>query len=328
MVNFEYINATSLEGLPELLGSTRDENVVLAGGTDLLDRLKERLTTPQRVVNIKDIPELRGIETGGGVTIGALTTIAEVAAHEVIRRDYPVLAQAAASIATPQLRNMGTIGGNLAQRPRCWYFRGKEFDCLKKGGSKCFAKDGLNKYHAIFGGGPCYIVHPSDSAPALLALGASLEIVDGKGAQQIPLEKFFLLPKKKVRGENLLRPDQLITRILVPAPAPGTRSGYLKFREKQSLDFAVSSVAAVLQLDGGKIKSARIVLGGVAPVPWRAEAAEAALKGKPFDDATIAKAAAAAVQGAEPLAQNGYKVLLTRNLVQRLLEKLRMEAGG
>lgn len=328
MVNFEYINATSLEGLPELLGGTRDENVVLAGGTDLLDRLKERLIAPQQVVNIKEIAELRGIETGDDVTIGALTTIAEVAESAVIRRDYPVLAQAAAAIATPQLRNMGTLGGNLTQRPRCWYFRAKEFDCLKKGGSKCYAVDGLNKYHAIFGGGPCHIVHPSDSAPALLALGASLEIVDGKGTQQIPLEKFFLLPKQKVRGENLLRPDQLITRILLPAPAPGTHSGYLKFREKQSLDFAVSSVAAVLQLDGGKIKSARIVLGGVAPVPWRAEAAEAALRSKSFDSETIEKAAAAAVKGAEPLAQNGYKVQLTRNLVRRLLERLRMEAGG
>jgi len=325
MFNFEYLTATALEDLPKLLEGNRDENVLLAGGTDLLDRLKERLIRPKRVVNIKAIAELQGIRNGDGLQIGALTTIAEIAAHADIRKKYPVLAQAAASIATPQLRNMGTIGGNLTQRPRCWYFRGREYRCLKKGGGRCYAVEGLNKYHAIFGGGPCHIVHPSDSAPALIALGASVEVLGASGSKQIPLTDFFVLPKQKLRAETVLEPNQVITQIIIPAPKPGTRSTYLKFREKQSLDFAISSVAAALQVQEGRVQGARIVLGGVAPIPWRVPAAEKELEGKPLGAETIAKAAAAAVANAEPMRENGFKVILTRNLVQRALENLMKE---
>jgi len=323
MINFEYITATKLEDLPALLEGKRDENVILAGGTDLLDRLKERLIRPKRVINIKAVESLHGIQNGKGLQIGALTTIAEIAADASIRKNYRVLSEAAASIATPQLRNMGTIGGNLAQRPRCWYFRGKEYHCLKKGGDNCFAEGGLNKYHAIFGGGPCHIVHPSDSAPAFIALGASVKVLGPKGEAQIPLEEFFVLPNKKLLGENVLEDNQVITKIIVPASAPGTRSTYLKFREKQSLDFAISSVAAVLQMQGSSVQTARIVLGGVAPIPWRVKAAEAALEGKTLNEQTIAAAAEAAIANAEPLDYNEYKVILTRNLVRRALEHLR-----
>ena len=322
MKDFAYVDAKKLEALPELLDTTWGQSAILAGGTDLLDWLKERLEEPERVINIKQLGEMRGIEHGKVLQIGALTTIAEIAADEQIERDYPVLAQAAAQIATPQLRNMGTIGGNLCQRPRCWYFREKEYPCRKKGGPRCFARTGLNKYHAIFGGGPCYIVHPSDSAPALQALGANLEIHGPEGKKEVPLEGFFQMPQENLERENSLRPNEIVTRIRVPKPAPGARSTYLKFREKQSLDFAISSVAILLAMNGDRVEAARLVLGGVAPIPWRCPAAEAELEGSRLSSTVIAKAAAAAAVGAEPLSDNRYKVKLTQNLVRRALEGL------
>ena len=322
MVNFEYVNVTRLDEVPEQLAGTRRQSVILAGGTDLLDRLKERLIRPGRVVNIKDIDALRGIKVGQGLEIGALTTIDEIAAHAAVRKTYRVLAEAAASIATPQLRSMGTLGGNLCQRPRCWYFRGREYHCLKKGGEMCFAVEGLDKYHAIFGGGPCFIVHPSDSAPALLALGASVEIHGPKGHRTVPLDTFFVLPEIRLEAENVLQADEVVAKVMIPEPAAGTRSTYLKAREKQSQDFALSSVAAVLQMQGKRVHKARLVLGGVAPIPWRVPAAEKELAGKTLSDASIGKAAAAAVAGAEPMSQNGYKIILTRNLVRRALLQL------
>ena len=322
MVNFEYIDAKSLGDVPDLLGKRWGESEILAGGTDLLDRLKERLDTPKRVINIKGLKELHGIQNGDGLKIGTLTTIAELAADERVHKSYPVLAEAAASIATPQLRNMGTVGGNLCQRPRCWYYRGLEYKCLKKGGAKCYAAEGLNKYNAILGGGPSFIVHPSDSAPALIALGAKIELLSADGKEEMPLDEFFELPIDNLRRENVMNPNEILTTITVPKQPNGTRSTYLKFREKQSLDFAISSVAAVLQVQGSTVKSARIVLGGVAPIPWRAEAAEAALTGKTLTAANIAAAAKASTDGADPMTQNAYKVMLTQNLVKRALEKL------
>ncbi len=322
MVNFEYVTPKTLQDVPGLLSRKWGEAVILAGGTDLLDRLKERIDRPQRVINIKEIKGMDGVKNGKGLEIGALTTIAEIAEHKSVREKYPVLAEAAFSIATPQLRNMGTIGGNLCQRPRCWYYRGLEYDCLKKGGPKCYAAEGLNKYHAIFGGGPSYIVHPSDSAPALQALGASVEVMGASGAEDYGLDEFFELPEDNLRRENILRANQFITKIKVPEQPKGTRSTYVKFREKQSLDFAVSSVAAVLQMDGARVKQAKIVLGGVAPIPWAAEEADAELNGKELSSAAVEKAASAAVASAEPLSQNGYKIQLTKNLIKRALEKL------
>jgi len=322
MRDFEYVDAKDLEALPGLLDAEWGRSAILAGGTDLLDRLKGRLAGPERVVNIKRIEALRGIERGKMLDIGALTTIAEVAADARIQRDFPVLAQAAANIATPQLRNMGTIGGNLCQRPRCWYFRGSEYPCLKKGGDTCYAVDGLHKYHAIFGGGPCFIVHPSDSAPALRALGARLEIYGPDGSRQVRVEDFFRLPEDSLDRENILKSNEIITRIRVPRLAKGSRSTYVKFREKQSLDFAIASVAAVLEMDGERVGAASIVLGGVAPIPWRVEAAQAELEGRTLSATTIQKAADAAVAEADPLEENGYKVQLTRNLVRRALESL------
>jgi xanthine dehydrogenase YagS FAD-binding subunit len=322
MVNFEFVNPKTLESVPGLLSKKWDETMLLAGGTDLLDMLKERLVRPQRVVNLKSIPGLSYIKNGAGLEIGALTTIAEIAEHASVRKNFAVLAEAAESIATPQLRNMGTIGGNLCQRPRCWYFRAKDIVCIKKGGSKCYAVEGLNKYHCIFGGGPSYIVHPSDSAPALMALGASLNILGPQGKETVALEDFFELPIDNIRREHILEPNQIITAIKVPQPAPGTKSAYLKFREKQSLDFAIVSVAAVLQMEGKVCKKASVVLGGVAPMPWRAAATEAELSGKTLTPEVIKKAADAAADKAMPMKQNAYKIQLTKVMVRRALEKL------
>ncbi len=322
MVKFEYLNPKSLKELPDLLSKKQDESIVLAGGTDLLDMLKERLIEPKRVINIKNIKDLHGIKNGSGLELGALTTITEIAADPRIQKKYSVLAQAAESIGTPQLRNMGTIGGNLCQRPRCWYYRGRQYPCLKKGGAKCYAAEGWNQYHAIFGGGPSYIVHPSDAAPALQALGALLKVFGPSGSDEIPFEEFFELPIDNLRGENVLQANEIITHISIPEPAAGTRSTFLKFREKQSMDFAISSVAAILQMQGNRVKSADIVLGGVAPIPWRAKDAEAELQGKALSSETIEKAATAAVAGATPMAHNSYKIQLTQNLVRRALQQL------
>ena len=322
MENFEYFAPDSLDALPGLLSRKRERTMVLAGGTDLLDMLKERIVKPEKVINLKGIAGLKGIQHGEGVRIGALTTIAEIAADAGLKREYTVLAQAARSIATPQLRNMGTLGGNLCQRPRCWYFRGREYVCLKKGGSKCFAPEGLNKYNAIIGGGPSFIVHPSDSAPALQALQATVHTFGPQGEDSIPMDEFFELPIDNLRAENVLEPNEIITAVSIPKPAPGTRSAYVKFREKQSLDFAISSVAAVLEMEGSRVRDLRIVLGGVAPIPWRSQVAEDELRGKKLSDDTIRRAAEAAVSEAQPLSQNRYKITLTRNLVARTLRQL------
>lgn len=322
MVDFELLNAKSLDTLPAMLSKKWDETPLLAGGTDLLDLLKERIIRPRQVVNLKTIPGLSFIKNGTGLEIGALTTIAEIADHPAVQQNFTVLAEAAESIATPQLRAMGTIGGNLCQRPRCWYFRNKDIVCLKKGGSKCFAAEGMNKYHCIFGGGPSFIVHPSDSAPALMALGASLHLVGPAGRRTEKLEDFFELPADNLRRENLLEPNEIIVAVILPQPAAGTKSTYLKFREKQSSDFAIVSVAAVLQMEGRVCKKASIVLGGVAPIPWRAGEAEAELTGKMLASSVIEKAAASSVARALPMKQNAYKIHLTRNMVKRTLEKL------
>lgn len=322
MFNFELVNPKTLESVPTLLSRNWGETMLLAGGTDVLDLLKERLAQPKRLINLKSIPGLSYIKADEGLEIGALTTIAEIAENPEVRQNYAALAEAAESIATPQLRNMGTLGGNLCQRPRCWYFRKKDLVCLKKGGELCFAVEGLNKYHCIFGGGPSFIVHPSDAAPALMALGARLDLLGGTGRRSLALADFYQLPEDNLMRENVLGPNELIAAVKVPAPAAGTKSTYLKFREKQSHDFAIVSVAVVLQMAGKVCQQARLVLGGVAPIPWRVPAAEAELQGKALTAAVLAKAAEAATANAIPLSQNGYKVQLTKVMVRRALEKL------
>jgi xanthine dehydrogenase YagS FAD-binding subunit len=240
----------------------------------------------------------------------------------VVRTGFPALAEAARSVASEQIRNLGTVGGNLCQRPRCPYFRLENIVCLKKGGSTCYAASGENKYNAILGGGPSYIVHPSDLAPVLVALGASARVAGPSGERTIPLESFFTLPSEgRIRRENVLENDEIITAVAVPASPFAARSTYLKFKERESQDFALSAVAAAVDLDaGGTVRGARIVLGGVAPIPWRASKAEQYLVGKKLSapDA-LAEAARLALDGATPLSGNAYKIPLTRALVRRAL---------
>src|SRR5712671_3853518 len=297
----------------------------IAGGQDLLTTMKDYLTRPSRVVNLKGIRGLDKIaEDGkGGLRIGALVTLTQLEEHPVVRRNFPGLAEAAHSIATPQIRNLGTVGGNLCQRPRCWYFRLEEAVCLKKGGSECFAATGENKYNAILGGGPSYIVHPSDLAPMLLALGSSVAVVGAEGKRTIALDKFFTLPAEgNLRRENVLENDEIITEIKVPASRFAAHSTYLKFKERDSLDFAMASVAAALTLGTNKtVTEARLVLGGVAPIPWRVPRAEAALIGKTLSSDAIATVARIALEDAKPLEKNAYKIPLTQTLVRRALAR-------
>jgi xanthine dehydrogenase YagS FAD-binding subunit len=236
----------------------------------------------------------------------------------MVQESYPGLAQAAADVASPQLRNQGTLGGNLCQRPRCWYFRG-DFDCAKKGGEKCFAVEGENRYHAIFGGDPCYIVHPSDTAPMLLALGASLRIAGPNGGRTLRVEDFFVLPDENLEHENVLSPGEIVAEVLLPPPATGLVSSYRKIRERGAWDFALVSVALALQMSRSRVLAGRVVFGGVAPVPWRSEAVEAAIVGQELSAGIVRAAAEAAVDGAEPLEQNGYKVPLLKAAVEESL---------
>ena len=323
MEKFAYVNATDVEHTSSLLSGEWGETMVIAGGTDLLGELKEYIETPAKVVNLKTIPGLNEIKAdAAGLTIGALATVGDIAAHPTIQEHYTSVAEAAASVASPQIRNVGTLGGNLCQRPRCWYYRNPEIICLKKGGDMCYAVDGLSKYHAIFGGGPVYIVHPSDIAPALIALGATVKIIGHDGARTMPLEEFFILPDVNPLRENVLEPNEFLAEVHVPKPADNTKSVYIKARERGSFDFALSSVAAVFEMNGSTCREASVVLGGVAPIPWRSVEAEAALNGERITKAVANRAGMEAVKNAEPLNDNGYKVTLTQNLVSRAAMKV------
>ena len=334
MKAFEWVNPSSVDEAIQLLKTAEPVADVdeaprpIAGGQDLLTTMKDYVTRPSRVVNLKSIRGLDKItiDAKGGLNIGALVTLTQLEEHAGIRKSFPGIAQAAHSIATPQIRNLGTIGGNLCQRPRCWYFRLEEVVCLKKGGDTCYAATGENKYHAIIAGGPSFIVHPSDLAPVLLALDATLTVAGAVGKRVIALDKFFTLPSDgDLRRENVLKNDEIITEINVPASPLAARSTYLKFKERESLDFALAAVAAALQLNADKsVAAARIVLGGVAPIPWRVPEAEKFLIGKTLNREVLAEAAKVALKDAQPLEKNAYKVPLTQTLVRRALAK----AGG
>jgi xanthine dehydrogenase YagS FAD-binding subunit len=321
MPDFAYVRATSLEDAIRRLSAPGAR--LHAGGTDLLSCLRDQVVSAHTVVSIGSLSALRGITplAGGGVRVGALASLAEIAAHPVLQKDYPALAQAAASAASPQLRNQGTVGGNLCQRPRCWYFRG-DFRCARKGGDLCYAAEGENQRHCIFGGEICFMVHPSDIAPALVAIDATLKIAGPKGQRNVAVERFFVLPGKDVTRENILEAGEIITEIILPPPQAGNRGGYFKVRSRGAWDFALAGVASALQFEGGIVKRARLVLSGVAPVPWRVPAAEKELSGRKLDAAIIAQAATAAVTGAEPLSKNGYKVALLRGAVETALSRL------
>jgi xanthine dehydrogenase YagS FAD-binding subunit len=315
--NFEYVRPRSVTEAIQNLGSG---SVVLGGGTDLLGCFRDGVMSARNVVSLSGIDEMRGISrlNDGGLRIGALSTLTELATDPIIRESYSALSQGAKAAASPQLRNQGTIGGNLCQRPRCWYFRG-DFHCLRKGGDRCYAVDGENEFHCILGGSGCYIVHPSDTAPALVALDAQIRIIGPKGKRLVPTESFFVLPAQDPTKETVLQRGEVVTEILLPS-LPHVRSSYRKVRARGAWDFALAGVALALRFSRDQVVDwCRIVLSGVAPTPWRAHTAERNLLGQRLENVIISKTAATCVDRATPLSQNVYKVDLVRGLVEESL---------
>ncbi len=295
---------------------------IVGGGSDLLGMVKEHLVEPDVLVNLKTIRGLDQIETQRGhMKIGGLTTLDTISRDARIRKEYTVLAEAAENVGTPQIRNAGTLAGNVCQRPWCWYFR-NGFPCLKNGGKICFSASGENQFHAIFGGGPSYIVHPSDTAPALVALDAEFHVAGPSGERTMPAAEFFQLPRVDASRENVLSKDEVLTAVRLPAARPGTRSTYHKILDREAWTHAVVSAAIVLEMDRETCRSARVVLGGVAPIPWRLPKVEAMLAGQRLTPELAAQAGEAAIEGAHPLAKNKYKVPLTRGVVKRTLLSL------
>jgi xanthine dehydrogenase YagS FAD-binding subunit len=314
MPNFTYVRPKSLkETFPHLSGGNAR---IHAGGTDLLGCLRDGVFTVEKIVSISRLDELKRIERlkDGSFRIGALATIAELTNHELVKEGYPALAQAALEVASPQLRNQGTIGGNLCQKPRCWYYRG-EFHCTRKGGTRCFAMMGENQYHCVLGGKGCYIVHPSDIAPVLMAYGASIEIAGAGGTRKIPVEKLFVLPEQAITRETVLEPGEVLTAVLLPPAEQGFHSSYRKVRARGSWDFALAGVALALRFHEGRVAGARIVLSGAAPIPWHCPDSEKVITGQSLDDEIIARAAAAAMREAQPMRGNEYKIELFKSLI-------------
>lgn len=318
MKNFEYVRATSAADASARLAESKGA-ALKAAGTDLLDRLKSHLEAPARVVSLAGAAGMDTIAMeGGGAKLGPLATLAKIA--ETFREGpLAALGAAAGEAATPQIRNVATLGGNLCQRPRCWYYRLAEVPCLKKGGRACPAIPGDNRFHAVFETAPCPIVHPSNLAVPLVALGATIHVQGPKAGRDVAAERFFTRPKEDVRRENVLEPDEVISGVAIPAPAAGSASAFLEAREKESFDWALVSCAVVLVLESGTCREARVVLGSVAPVPWRAPAAEKLLAGKKITEDVAGGAGLAAFEGAKPLSGNAYKVRIGRTIVKRAI---------
>ena len=318
MQNFEYANPTTLKEAIALLTA---DSAVLAGGTDLISMMKDYLATPKRVVNIKGVKELGGItKTAAGLRIGATVTLDEIAANALVKASYPSLSTAAMGISSPQIRNMGTAGGDLCQRPRCWYFRQGHGLLAVDQNAKALVPGGENQYHAIFGGGPAYFVSPSSFGPALAALGAKVKLVSAKyGAREMGIEEFFVTPKNNITRETALMPNEVLTEILIPAAPAGSKNATYEIRHKEALDWPLATASVVLTMKGSSVVSAAIVLGHVAPTPWRSAAAEHAITGKSLTSDSAEAAGAAAVADAKPLSQNGYKVQLAKVAVKRAL---------
>ncbi|MFN8443019.1 MAG: xanthine dehydrogenase family protein subunit M [Caldilineaceae bacterium] len=322
---FDYHRAQTVEETLVRLTTTNDGEIrPLAGGTDLLTLMKGNLAAPIELIDIKRVANLpKGITaTASGLQIGTLTTLSEIEQHPLLAERFPLLAEAAGLAATPQLRNMATIGGNLLQRPRCWYFRNELFHCWLKGGDDCPADEGQNEFHALFGGGPCYAVHPSDLASALLAVDAEVQVRSATGERTLPLADFFALPTDDRRRESVLAEDELILSIQIPFLPATARSTYLKAMDRKVWAFALVGVAAVVQVEQGQISEARLVLGGVAPIPWQVQDAEAMLIGQLPSEALFTRAAEQALTGAERLQHNTYKVPLLKSLIRRALTLL------
>jgi len=317
MQSFEYANPTTLQDALAQLAPRWGQADVLAGGTDLISLMKEYVHTPKRVVNIKGIKELEGIQkSDAGLRIGALVTIDELVENADVKAAYPSIAQAAAGVTSPQIRHMGTAGGDLCQRPRCWYYRGG-YGLLAMKDGKSLVPEGENKYHAIFGGGPAYFVSASSLGPALIALGARVKLASAKGSREVPAAKFFVVPKDEHTRETALQPNEILTEILIPAGA--SRNATYEVRQKEALDWPLATASVALKMKGSTVASAKVVLGHVAPIPWDAAGAGKLLAGKAITPQVAEEAGKAAVEGASPLSQNAYKVQLARVAVKRAL---------
>ena len=328
MKAFAYVNPTNEKEAVAALkfGSIGGVAMPIAGGQDLLARLKDYVSATDRIVNVKGALDTTVTATpDGGLKIGAAMKIVDLMENAQVQRLYPAVIAAAGGIGTPQIRNQGTVGGNINQRPRCWSFRNEEFNCYKKGGNRCFSPAGENQFHAIFGNnGPSHIVHPSSLAVPFVAYGAKFRLVSASGERVVASAEFFTMPTlRNVQKENVLADDELFTHVILPPPG-NVKTGHYEVRYKASHDWPLAFTTVVLAMNGNTIASARVVLGAVAPVPWRSEDAERALVGKPLNEETAAEAGEAAVRAAQPLNRNGYKVQIARTSVKRAI----MQAAG
>jgi xanthine dehydrogenase YagS FAD-binding subunit len=319
---FEYVSPSTRAQALSLLGTNWGQTEILAGGTDLLALMKDDVVAPKRLINIKEIKDLHGVSsTAQGVRIGALTTLGDLADDATVKKNYPALAEALLEAASPQIRNMATLGGNLCQRPRCWYFR-SGFGLLPKNeAGKELVADGENRYHAILGNdGPAKFVSPSTVVPVLVAYGAAIRLEGPKGKRELPLEKFFIIPKAEGEREHDLRPNEIVTEVVLP-PAAGVKAAHYEVRQKEAFDWPLAVAGVSLKMRGSNVESSRIVIGYVAPVPWRSPEAEQVLAGQPINKDTAQKAAEAPLANAKPLSHNAYKVKLARVAVARAIMK-------
>ncbi|MBI4454711.1 MAG: FAD binding domain-containing protein [Acidobacteria bacterium] len=325
MKSFELYEPASVREAVGILTKFGPRAKVLAGGSDLVAGVMkdwvegEGMPLPDALVDLTTIPQLRGIKVDkNGATIGAMTTLTEIIESKELNERFPLLTRAAHSVASQLIRNYGTLGGNINQRPRCWFLRGRDFNCLKKGGDFCFSVGGDNRYHAIIGGDRCYIVHPSDTATALLALNAQAKIAGPSGERLALFDKYFVTPGEDILRENILKPDELLVEVLIPTPAPDTKQAWMKLKNRQVYDFAVVSVAAAFTVENDIWKDGRIVLGGVAPIPYRAVVVENQLKGKNIKN-SMKQAAAVIRTVARPMSMNAYKVDVAQSMVERTI---------
>jgi xanthine dehydrogenase YagS FAD-binding subunit len=320
---FEFAEPESLEEAVALLTEEPGRAEVIAGGTDLLSELKDGLRKPRRLVSLAGIEELSGVlwQTDG-VRLGASVTLVSLVDDERLSSEYPILGQAARSIATPQIRSVGTLGGNLCQRPRCWYYRHPDFPCYKKGGVHCYGANGYNRNLAILGGGASVMVHPSDMAPPLIAMDAGLEAFGPQGRRTMALRDFFAGPNEQQMQEHVLHRGEIVTALMLPKPMVGTRSIFLKAQDRTGEDFALASVAASVSVSDGVVTRANVILGGVAPTPYRAQEAEEYLLDQAVKVVDPSEVAELAVCHARPLRHNGFKVILAKNLVRHTIETI------
>ena len=325
MQPFEIKQPKTLKEATDALPKERSFNApqIIAGGQDILTVMKNDIEAPSTLIEIGGLGlDKIDIFTAGTAGIGATATIQAIADHVQLGERYPAIREAARSIGSPQIRSQATIGGNLNQRPRCPYYRHSAVSCYKKGGSVCLAEFGFNKYAAIFGDGPSYFSHPSDMAPALMVCDATVTIEGPTGFRSVSLDNYFVSPEESVETETVLKPNEVLTHVTLPMPPNGTKTTYYKFKERESYDFALAAVAISIRMQGDTITDPKVVLGGVAPMPWRSKEAEEALAGKKMEPATWKAAGEAAVANAVPLEMNGYKVHLVKGIMQRALEGL------